>query len=78
MNSQFGFITKVFFFSAGLSVLIKYGGPLLPISPTTASAIIGVFLLPVVLVFVLGWRTSAASGAEALSQLSSQEQEKNP
>ena len=61
MNSQLGFIGKVLLFSAGLSVLIKYGGPLLQIAPTTASALIGVLLLPLMLVFALGWRGIAAA-----------------
>lgn len=56
MNSQFGFLVKVLVFSAALSLLIKYGGRLLPLAPTTTNALIGVIFPTLVLALALGWR----------------------
>lgn len=56
MNSQLGFVLKVLLLSAVVSVLVKYGGRFLPLSPTSVNALI-IVLLPLVIVsLVLGWR----------------------
>jgi hypothetical protein len=56
MNSQFGFLVKVFLFSAVLSLLVKYGGPLLPLAPTATNALIGVIFPTLATALALGWR----------------------
>ncbi|NMG07853.1 hypothetical protein DP117_13530 [Brasilonema sp. UFV-L1] len=56
MQNQFGFVLKVFFLSAGLSVLIKYIFPNLHIPATAANALIIVFLPIVIVTGVLLWR----------------------
>lgn len=56
MNSQFGFLVKVLVFSAALSLLIKYGGRLLPLAPTATNALIGVIFPTLALALALGWR----------------------
>jgi hypothetical protein len=62
MNSNAQFVLKVLIASTAVSVLLKYGGPTLSIPPTSASALIGVFLLPVLLAAALCWRAAAAQG----------------
>lgn len=57
MNGQFGFLVKVFLFSTALSLAIKYGGALLPATPTATNALIGVMLPTLILAIALGWRT---------------------
>ncbi|KAF3891210.1 MULTISPECIES: hypothetical protein [Nostocales] len=56
MQNQLGFVFKVFFFSALLSVLIKYapGSPLIP--ATVTNALIIVFLPSVIMAGLLLWK----------------------
>ncbi|WP_026082722.1 hypothetical protein [Mastigocladopsis repens] len=56
MQNQFGFILKVFFLSAGISVLIKYVLPSLSIPATATNALIIVFLPTIIMTSVLLWR----------------------
>lgn len=56
MDSQTNFIFKVLTLSAGISLLIKYGGPSLPISATTVNALIAVLMPTVILAIALWWR----------------------
>lgn len=61
---QTGFIFKVLVISAGLSILIKYGGSKLAIPPTLTNLLIVVLLPTVVMAIALGGRyvlTSAES-----------------
>ncbi len=62
MNSNASFVLKVLVASTAVSVLLKYGGPTLSIPATPASALIGVFLLPVIVATALWWRAAAAQG----------------
>lgn len=56
-NDQIGFVIKVLLLSAGLSILIKYGGSLVPIAPTPINALIGISLLPLIMLIALWWRS---------------------
>lgn len=56
MENQIGFLLKVLVLSAVISVLIKYGGPVLNINGTSLVALILVLLPTVVLAIVLWWR----------------------
>ncbi len=56
MNNKITFILKVLILSAGLSFFIKSGGPYLSISSTATNAIIAVFIPPIVVGILLGWR----------------------
>jgi len=56
MNSQVGFIVKVFAFSTLLSFLIKYGGRLLPIAPTDFNASLAISIAPMIMALLLWWR----------------------
>lgn len=56
MQNQVGFVVKVFLFSAGLSVLIKYAFPILSIPATPRNALIIVLLPTVVMASALLWR----------------------
>ncbi|WP_460205111.1 hypothetical protein [Scytonema sp. NUACC21] len=56
MQNQLIFVLKVLLLSAGLSVLIKYALPNLPIPPTATNALIIVFLPTVIVGSVLLWR----------------------
>lgn len=56
MGSNTWFIVKVLIISAGLSTLIKYGGPMLFISATATNVLIAVFLPALLMLFTLGWR----------------------
>ncbi|NEP82517.1 MAG: hypothetical protein F6K39_32865 [Okeania sp. SIO3B3] len=56
MNNKVTFILKVLILSAGLSLLIKYGGPYFSISSTANNAIIAVLTPPIVVGILLGWR----------------------
>jgi hypothetical protein len=56
MNSQIGFIVKVFILSIALSVAIKYGGRALAIAPTQTNVLLGILLPPALVAVVLGWR----------------------
>ncbi|MGH8002979.1 MAG: hypothetical protein ACREPR_26975 [Brasilonema sp.] len=57
MQNQLGFVLKVFFLSAGLSVLIKYILPSLYIPATATNALIMIFLPVILLTSVLLWRS---------------------
>ena len=54
---QAGFILKVLLISAGLSVLIKYGGPNLSIPATPTNTLIAVFLPTLIMAIGLWGRT---------------------
>ncbi len=56
MDSQVNFIFKVLILSAGISLLIKYGGPSLPIAATSVNALIAVLMPSVILAIALWWR----------------------
>jgi hypothetical protein len=54
MNSSIGFIFKIAIASLILSALIKYGGQLLPLTPTNTIALIIVLLPSVILALIFG------------------------
>ncbi|MBR8828675.1 MAG: hypothetical protein DSM107014_12380 [Gomphosphaeria aponina SAG 52.96 = DSM 107014] len=56
MDSKARFIFKVFILSAGLSLIIKYGGMMLPIGATYQNALLGICLPPSMLALALWWR----------------------
>jgi membrane protein implicated in regulation of membrane protease activity len=56
MNTNTGFIVKVFLMSIALSLAIKYGGPILSIPSTNLNALIAVFSPTIILATILGWR----------------------
>jgi membrane protein implicated in regulation of membrane protease activity len=56
MQNQFEFVLKVLLLSTGLSALIKYVLPGLPIPATATNALIIVFLPTVVMAGILLWR----------------------
>ena len=56
MGTQANFILKVLIFSAGVSVLIKYGGPYLPVDATSVNALIAVLTPTLILAIALWWR----------------------
>lgn len=57
MNNQVvSFILKILLLSTGLSLLVKYGGQFLPISPTTTNALIIVLTPSLVIGLILGRR----------------------
>lgn len=56
MKSHASTIFKIFLLSAVISVAIKYGGPLLPVSASTPVALGAVLLPPLGLAIALGWR----------------------
>ncbi|MEC4804154.1 MAG: hypothetical protein SAJ72_07835 [Jaaginema sp. PMC 1080.18] len=64
MSYNFNFILKVAIASALLAVIVKYGGPLLPIRPTPTNALIAV-LSPTLITagILLGrwWKTQQKS-----------------
>ncbi len=62
MNSNTGFILKILIASFAISAAIKYGGPILPIPATNASAAIGVFLPPLVMALALLGRARQQKG----------------
>jgi hypothetical protein len=53
MNDRIGFILKVLVVSTVISLLIKYGGRLISIPPTSINAAIAVFLPTVILALLL-------------------------
>ncbi|NWF61115.1 MAG: hypothetical protein HXY43_18110 [Fischerella sp.] len=59
MESQIGFVLKVFLLSAVISVLIKYAGIFLPIPATATNALILVLLPTVLMAIALLWRFQA-------------------
>ncbi len=56
MDTQARFILKVLILSAGISALIKYGGPSLPIAGTLGNTLIAVVTPSVILAIALLWR----------------------
>ncbi|MBD2018363.1 hypothetical protein H6F96_30945 [Microcoleus sp. FACHB-53] len=56
MSTQANFILKVFILSLGVSVLIKYGGPSLPVGATSVNALIAVLTPSLILAIVFLWR----------------------
>ena len=54
MDTQAGFILKIFLYSTGLSILIKYGGQLIVIEPTTTLVLIIVLLPSLIIGLILG------------------------
>ncbi|KKI99789.1 hypothetical protein [Prochlorothrix hollandica] len=54
--SILAFLVKVFGLSLGLSLLIKYGGPLLPLPATSGVALAMVLALPLTMTAVLSWQ----------------------
>ncbi|MDJ0735425.1 MAG: hypothetical protein QNJ47_15430 [Nostocaceae cyanobacterium] len=56
MQNQLGLLVKVLLLSVGLSILIKYACPFLPIPGTATNALIMVLSPTVVLGTVLLWR----------------------
>ncbi|HEY9853933.1 MAG TPA: hypothetical protein V6D28_30975 [Leptolyngbyaceae cyanobacterium] len=58
MENQVWFLLKVLVLSAIISVLIKYGGPLLNVNGTPLVALILVLLPSIVLAIALWWRFS--------------------
>ncbi len=57
MNDTVAFVVKILICSTVLSVVIKYGGQLLPISPTVAIAIAAILLPSIIVAVVLSWRS---------------------
>ena len=57
MNDTIAFVSKIFIVSTCLSVLIKYGGQLLSISPTVAIAISAILLPSIIVAIALSWRS---------------------
>jgi hypothetical protein len=53
-----GLLIKVLIASTLTAIAIRYGGPLLPISGTTTTALIGVLSPTILMAAVLGWRWS--------------------
>ncbi|MGQ4646785.1 hypothetical protein [Lyngbya aestuarii] len=56
MDTQVSFILKVLIFSGGISVLLKYVGPNLPVAATSLNALITVLTPTVILALGLLWR----------------------
>lgn len=56
MSTQANFILKVFILSLGVSVLIKYGGPSLPVGATSVNALIAVLTPSLILAIAFLWR----------------------
>ena len=56
MNNQTGLLVKVILLSGFLSILVKYGGRLLPIKPNSFLALSTVLLPALVLCLLLWWR----------------------
>ena len=56
MGTQVNFILKVFFLSLGVSVLIKCGGPNLPVDGTFVNALIAVVTPSLILAIAFLWR----------------------
>ncbi len=57
MNDTIAFVVKILIYSTILSVLIKYGGQLLPISPTVMIAIATILLPSIIIAIALTWRS---------------------
>jgi len=56
MNTQAGFILKILLLSTVISIVIKYGGQLIPLKATTSLALITVFLPSLIIALILGWQ----------------------
>jgi hypothetical protein len=56
MSNQAKFILKVFILSLGISVLIKYAGPSLPVGATSVNALIAVLTPSLILAIAFLWR----------------------
>lgn len=56
MSHHTNVLLKVLLLSAGISLLIRYGGPSLPIAPTPINALIAVFTPSLLLAIALAWR----------------------
>lgn len=56
MGTQTNFILKVLILSAGISLLLKFAGPSLPVSPTSVNALIAVVTPMLILAIALLWR----------------------
>ncbi len=54
---ELNLVLKVFIFSLGTSMLVKYGGSVLSFTPSNSNALIAIFL-PVVVIFLLLLRRS--------------------
>ncbi|MDX2099315.1 MAG: hypothetical protein SFW36_16170 [Leptolyngbyaceae cyanobacterium bins.59] len=60
MNSSLGFIAKILVLSTAISLAIKYGGPLLPISASSTTAWVAILLPSLLMAGLLGWRTRSS------------------
>ncbi|NJL81921.1 MAG: hypothetical protein HC890_01120 [Chloroflexaceae bacterium] len=49
------FVLKIIFFSAVSSLAIKYGGRLLPLTPTASAALMAVIIPTLGMALFLGW-----------------------
>ena len=58
MNNQIGFIFKIAIASLLLSVIIKYGGQMLPLTPTNTIALVIVLLPSIILAIIFGVRAN--------------------
>lgn len=56
MTTQAGFVGKILFFSLILAIIIKYSRNFGSFAPTTATALIIVFLPTVIVVLTLAWQ----------------------
>lgn len=65
---QAGFILKVLVISAGLSILIKYSGPIINISPTSINVLSIVFVPTLVMAIALGTRYRKALSQRTLQK----------
>jgi hypothetical protein len=61
MNHNVGFVLKVLISSLLLAIAIKYGGPFLPLAPTSVNALILVLLPTLIMAGVLSWRARTRS-----------------
>ncbi len=57
MNTQVAFIGKILFVSTVISVLIKYGGQLIPFTPTNSIALTIVLLPSLLVALTLSWHS---------------------
>ena len=56
MHAETRWILQLLGLSVGLSLAIKYGGPLLALAPTAGNALLGTTVLPVSVAAALLWR----------------------
>ncbi len=64
LNNQIGFLSKVLGLSAVVSIIIKYGGQAVEITPTTFNAIVGISIPPLLMIFALVWRLGNQSSID--------------